>query len=252
MQAKATQRLVVLLGHLQAPGGAMGSSASISATANVVHSEPAPEREDLATFRKRTTSEQPGSPKIQGINHLALVCSDMERTVKFWTELMGLRLVKTIDIGNSGQHFFFDMGGNSTLAYFWWPKQVPAKPGVASVDPKALMSGKGFTTANGSMNHVAFNVGSKESVKAYRKRLQAAGVLVSPVVKHADNPKNELEFYSIYFWGPDGEYLELTSQERTFNADDVAHLPRTGQEATVVGEGEEADNGVKADLVGIE
>ncbi len=35
---------------------------------------------------------------LGGVNHLALVCSDMKRTVEFYTEVLGMRLIKTIDL----------------------------------------------------------------------------------------------------------------------------------------------------------
>jgi catechol 2,3-dioxygenase-like lactoylglutathione lyase family enzyme len=34
----------------------------------------------------------------RGINHLALVCRDMERTVHFYTTVLGMPLVKTIEL----------------------------------------------------------------------------------------------------------------------------------------------------------
>ena len=44
---------------------------------------------------------------IRGINHLALVCKDMEKTVEFYTEILGMPLIKTIELPNNmGQHFF--------------------------------------------------------------------------------------------------------------------------------------------------
>jgi len=54
---------------------------------------------------------------ITGINHLALVCSDMERTVDFYTKVLGFPLIKTLELPfNMGQHFFFDIGnGDSAL-----------------------------------------------------------------------------------------------------------------------------------------
>ena len=35
---------------------------------------------------------------LGGVNHLALVCSDMKRTVEFYTQVLGMRLIKTIDL----------------------------------------------------------------------------------------------------------------------------------------------------------
>jgi catechol 2,3-dioxygenase-like lactoylglutathione lyase family enzyme len=65
-----------------------------------------------------------------GVNHLALVCSDMKRTVAFYTEVLGMRLIKTINLpGGAGQHFFFDMGGGNALAFSPTPPiRSPASP----------------------------------------------------------------------------------------------------------------------------
>ena len=38
-----------------------------------------------------------GGIELRGVNHLALVCRDMERTVDFYTNVFGMPLVKTID-----------------------------------------------------------------------------------------------------------------------------------------------------------
>ena len=58
--------------------------------------------------------------QLNGVHHLALVCKDMARTVDFYTNTLGLRLTKGFDLEGYGQHFFFDMGGGSELAFFWF------------------------------------------------------------------------------------------------------------------------------------
>src|SRR5271155_4764490 len=58
--------------------------------------------------------------KTKGINHLALVCRDMAETVEFYTKVLHMPLVKTVQLPDGGQHFFFDCGGGSLLAFFWW------------------------------------------------------------------------------------------------------------------------------------
>ena len=95
--------------------------------------------------------------ELSGINHLALVCKDMARTVDFYTNVLGMPLVKTIELPmGMGQHFFFDCGGGDCIAFFWFPNAPEAAPGVSSA---AALPGVGdLTTAHGSMNHVAFNV----------------------------------------------------------------------------------------------
>ncbi|HQN52208.1 MAG TPA: VOC family protein, partial [Phenylobacterium sp.] len=49
--------------------------------------------------------------RTTGINHIALVCRDMQETVKFYTEVLDMPLIKTIALPDGGQHFFFDCGG---------------------------------------------------------------------------------------------------------------------------------------------
>ena len=67
-------------------------------------------------------SSNPDGFEYRGISHLALVCSDMARTVDFYSNLLDMPLVKTIELpAGMGQHFFFDIGNNDTLAFFWFP-----------------------------------------------------------------------------------------------------------------------------------
>src|SRR5690606_2886320 len=97
------------------------------------------------------------SIKTNGVNHVALVCADMARTVRFYEGLLGFPLVKTIDLpAGMGQHFFFDIGGGATLAFSWFPEAVPAAPGIASAP--SLPDRGDLPSAIGSMNHIAFDV----------------------------------------------------------------------------------------------
>jgi catechol 2,3-dioxygenase-like lactoylglutathione lyase family enzyme len=42
----------------------------------------------------------------------------MERTVDFYTNVLGMKLKKGFDLDHGyGQHFFFDMGGGNDLAF---------------------------------------------------------------------------------------------------------------------------------------
>jgi catechol 2,3-dioxygenase-like lactoylglutathione lyase family enzyme len=69
---------------------------------------------------------------FMGVNHLALVCKDMARTVEFYRDVLGMPLTKTIDLlMGRGQHFFFDIGNGDSLAFFWFPDAPEAAPGVS-------------------------------------------------------------------------------------------------------------------------
>jgi catechol 2,3-dioxygenase-like lactoylglutathione lyase family enzyme len=150
---------------------------------------------------------------VSGINHLALVCSDMERTIDFYTNVLGMPLVKTIELpAGSGHHFFFGLGNGDTLAFFHFPGAPEAAPGVAA--PRDLPGGD-LVSAVGSMNHVAFNV-PEDKIEEYRERLIAKGVEVSPILNHDDSPRQVAKemhegvfVRSIYFFDPDRILLEF-------------------------------------------
>ncbi|HKA05529.1 MAG TPA: VOC family protein [Acidimicrobiales bacterium] len=166
---------------------------------------------------------------LNGVNHLALVCRDMARTVDFYTNVLGMALVKTIDLPGGGQHFFFDMGNGNLLAFFWFPGGPEAAPGIASA---AALPGQGdIASAVGSMNHVAIDV-PLDQIENYVDRLRAKGVECSNVVNHDDSENGvSREMHdgvfvrSIYFQDPDGILLEFAAWTRALGPDDVRHAP---------------------------
>ncbi|MGH9058348.1 MAG: VOC family protein, partial [Acidimicrobiales bacterium] len=71
--------------------------------------------------------------ELRGINHLALVCRDMAKTVEFYSGVLGMPLVKTIELPEGmGQHFFFDIGNGDSLAFFWFPHAPEPAVGLSS------------------------------------------------------------------------------------------------------------------------
>jgi catechol 2,3-dioxygenase-like lactoylglutathione lyase family enzyme len=168
--------------------------------------------------------------ELSGINHLALVCRDMQRTVDFYSGVLGMPLVKTIDLPfGMGQHFFFDCGGGDCLAFFWFPDAPEPVPGVSA--PAARPDQGELTSAIGSMNHVAFSV-PPEKIEEYRERLLAAGVDCTEVANHDDSEVGLSKTLhpgvfvrSVYFQDPDGILLEFAAWTRPLTADDVRHAP---------------------------
>jgi catechol 2,3-dioxygenase-like lactoylglutathione lyase family enzyme len=181
--------------------------------------------------------------QIKGLSHVALVVSDMQRTVDFYQGVLGFPLIKTLQLaGDSGQHFFFDMGdGQSSLAFFWFPVLHKVAPGITV--PKNNVGefeengeAVGFTSAVGSLNHIAFNVDG-DKIHEYKARLQAAGIAVSPIIHHyhtdsgfGDKPDETLWLTSIYFKDPDGILLEFAAWSRMLTDADIEHRPATAQD----------------------
>ena len=167
---------------------------------------------------------------IRGLNHLALVCRDMKKTVDFYTGVLGMPLTKTINLPNNmGQHFFFDIGNDDQLAFFWFPDAPESQPGVTH--PANNMGQGPITSAHASMNHLAFDVPA-EKIEEYADKLRAAGVDVVGVVNHDDSPMqasaevNDTTFVrSIYFKDPDGMLLEFAGWTRELTEDDVNAEP---------------------------
>jgi catechol 2,3-dioxygenase-like lactoylglutathione lyase family enzyme len=164
--------------------------------------------------------------ELRGVNHLALVCEDMARTVDFYAKVLGMPLTKTIELpGGMGQHFFFDIGGGDSLAFFWFPESSERAPGIAS---PARMVGEGsIATAHGSMNHVAFDV-APEKMEEYRERLQAKGIEVTEIVNHDNSPMqvsttvtDDVFVRSLYFFDPDGIMLEFAAWTRELGPDEA-------------------------------
>lgn len=188
----------------------------------------------MANNSQPTNSEPTNSEfEFGGINHLALVSSDMARTVDFYTNVLGMPLIKTLEIPGGAQHFFFDCGNDTSLAFFWFPDAPPAAPGIAGA---AQMPGGGsIVSAHGSMNHVAFDV-SPEHFDAYVEKLKAKGVEVSMVLNHDDSERTvAAEMHpgvfvrSVYFRDPDGVLLEFAAWTKTFGPEDVLVAPADAQ-----------------------
>jgi catechol 2,3-dioxygenase-like lactoylglutathione lyase family enzyme len=172
-----------------------------------------------------------GEYELRGVNHLALVCSDMKQTVDFYTGVLGLPLIKTIELPEGmGQHFFFDIGSGASLAFFWFPGAPAPEPGVTA--PAALPGLGDITTAISSMNHVAFDV-APEKIDEYAAKLRRAGIKMLGPVNHDDSEQGwAMEMHdgvfmrSVYFMDPDGLSLEFASWLRAPRPDDVRHEPR--------------------------
>ena len=170
--------------------------------------------------------------ELRGINHLALVCRDMAETVAWYEDVLGMRLVKTLELpGGRGQHFFLDMGnGVDGIAFFWFPD---APEGVRGES----IQGRNGMSAIGSMNHVAFDV-PPEKMDEYRARLLDKGVDVTVIINHANSldgghqsdydpasDDGDVFIRSMYFRDPNGTMLEFACWTRALDESDVKHAP---------------------------
>lgn len=140
------------------------------------------ERERIRAQYLRPRDERPPS-SARGVHHVALICSDVERTVRFHQEVLGFPLTTMFENRDlpGSTHFFFDIGNGNTLAYFDLP----------GVDPSA------YAEVLGGLHHLAISI-EQAHWEAARRRLDEEGV-----------PYDHVDGTSLYFRGPDGERLEL-------------------------------------------
>src|SRR4029078_5063853 len=111
--------------------------------------------------RSFTIMIKPDNPNTEfqlgGINHVALVCADMAKTVDFYSGVLGMPLIKSLDLpGGMGQHFFFDAGNGDCVAFFWFTDAADRVPGISS--PAAIPGIGDIVSAVSTMNHLAFHV----------------------------------------------------------------------------------------------
>src|SRR5689334_15770455 len=154
--------------------------------------------------------------ELRGFNHLALVARDMAETVAWYEDVLGMKLVKTLELpGGRGQHFFLDMGnGVDGIAFFWFPDAPEGVPGES-------LQGANGVSAIGSTNHIAFDVPA-EKMDAYRRKLREKGVKVTQIVNHANSldgghkaeydaatDDGDVFIRSMYFKDPNGTLLEF-------------------------------------------
>ena len=129
---------------------------------------------------------------LKAINHLAFITDDLEKTIRFYRDLLGLPL--SAGIGHDGyRHYFFKLGQHDHIAFFEYEGASPMErkfPGVRTEKPL------GF-------DHVSFTVDSLEELLVFKQKLEAAELDVHGVVDHGI-------MMSIYFYDPNNIPLEIT------------------------------------------
>jgi catechol 2,3-dioxygenase-like lactoylglutathione lyase family enzyme len=140
------------------------------------------ERDRIRATYLRPEGQRPPS-SARGLHHFAVVCSDVERTVRFYQDLLEFPLTDIFENRDypGSNHFFFDIGNGNLLAFFDFPG--------LDVGP--------YAEVLGGLHHIAISV-TPERWEHLRGKLDEAGVeylLESKV--------------SIYFRDPDGARLEL-------------------------------------------
>ena len=124
--------------------------------------------------------------RISGLDHVALSVADLERSLKFYTEVLGFE-VSPRENQKPGTEYFLDCG--------------PSLIGLIQGDPK----GDKHELQDGGLggNHFSFRVHTQDFDAAVEE-LKACQVTITFTKKREKS-------WSVYFLDPDGNKLEMTA-----------------------------------------
>jgi catechol 2,3-dioxygenase-like lactoylglutathione lyase family enzyme len=140
---------------------------------------------DRARIRDTYLAEQRPASTARGLHHVALLSSDVERTVRFYHGVLGFPLTEIFENRDyrGSNHFFFDIGNGNLLAFFDFP---------------GLELGP-YAEVLGGLHHLAISV-EPDKWQHAKRRLDEEGI------EYLLESRT-----SIYFRDPDGARVELIS-----------------------------------------
>ena len=146
-------------------------------------------RDDLRTQYLKPLADRGPSP-TRGVHHIALICRDVETTIKFYQEFLGFPLVELVENRDyaGSSHFFFDIGHRNLLGFFDFP-------GHDHPD---------FSETIGAVQHLALSVPA-EQFDAAKAALDAEGVEYLGPDRGVDD--------SLYFRDPNGVGVEFYRED---------------------------------------
>jgi len=142
------------------------------------------EWDELRARHLRSRSDRPASA-ARGVHHVALLSGDVERTIRFYQELLEFPLTDLFENRDyaGSTHFFFDIGHGNALAFF---------------DLPGLDLGP-YAEVLGGLHHLAISV-EPERWAHLKAKIETAGI-----------DSQHIDGSSLYISGPDGERIELIS-----------------------------------------
>jgi glyoxalase family protein len=140
--------------------------------------------------------------KTLGFHHVTLVARDARRTLGFYRDLLGFRLVKqTVNFDDPGSYhlYFGDATGapGTIITFFEWKDARPGHYGI------------------GGIHHHAFSTKDRSTLLQWKRWLMQHGVPVS-------GPMERGYFTSLYFRDPDGQVLEIATAGPGYAIDEPA------------------------------
>lgn len=149
--------------------------------------------------------------QLQRLGHVVLRVADIERSKRFYTELLGFKILEE-DPQHGG--VFLSLGDQSHCLDL-----QPSTDPAAGPAPTPWRSRAGL-----GLGHVAFTVADRAALDAAHAALKAHGVEIVAALDHVSQ-------HSIYFRDPDGHILECYWERP--DAVEIFRRGREDQDATL-------------------
>ncbi len=145
-------------------------------------------REELKQRYPVSAAGEDATVGTGGVDHLALICSDLDATIRFYTEVLGMRLTRIVPNRDdpTSTHIFLDMGDGNLLAFFDFLEH-----GLAAA-----------VRGVGAMHHIAIKA-TPEQYRAVLANLKEIG--------HVYDIHGNEEVGSVYMRDPDNILVEVTT-----------------------------------------
>jgi catechol 2,3-dioxygenase-like lactoylglutathione lyase family enzyme len=164
--------------------------------------------------------------RISKIGHVGLNVTDLERSTKFYTEVLGFSVTES-------------MGENQRPGGLVFLRCNPDHHGIA------LFGGHSAPLQGGTLNHVAFEVGTLDEVFRVRAHLKAFGITphfegrrragCQVAVEFRDPDGHELEVYwDIDQVGSEGQVRPASEWRATGSLEDAVATAPKGQDTTLL------------------
>jgi catechol 2,3-dioxygenase-like lactoylglutathione lyase family enzyme len=203
--------------------------------------------EELAHY----TTRGEATGKIVGVNHMMLVCRDFERSLTFYRDILGFKLIshtsgRAYDPADRSKLFAYDSISFFRVA----PRFVFGLYEIRHAEEQAHASTTLEIWPNKEehhlpphpfgLDHISFHVPTWKDVLWFREHLQSQGVAVSPIFDFADggaqrmfdenwpafasepsetpwlrDKSENVLSGSVYFYDPDGNALEVSTDDWT-------------------------------------
>lgn len=142
--------------------------------------------------------------KPNGVHHLAISTADIKSQIEFFTDVLGMELVALYWMHGAEDtwHGFLKLNDHSYVAFVQSPQVATISREIAKTHAANPLG----PSAGGTMQHLAFNVSTEEELLNMRDRIRSRGVNVYGYMNHGFCK-------SIYFAGPEGLLLEVSTSE---------------------------------------